>query len=231
LQENKGGDSMAASWKQLLEQERQKEYFIQLETFLETEYRESTIYPKREDIFNSLTYTPYDRVKVVILGQDPYHGPNQAHGLSFSVKPDVKVPPSLKNIYKELHADLGCSIPNHGYLKSWADQGVLLLNTVLTVRAGQANSHRGKGWEVFTDKVIKMLNDREEPVIFVLWGNPAQKKLAIIDQEKHGTILSTHPSPLSAHRGFLGSRPFSTINRMLENNGQSPINWCIDDFL
>lgn len=222
---------MAASWEQLLEQERQKEYFSQLEAFLETEYRESTIYPKREDIFNSLTYTPYDRVKVVILGQDPYHGPNQAHGLSFSVMPGVKVPPSLKNIYKELHADLGCSIPNHGYLKNWADQGVLLLNTVLTVRAGQANSHRGKGWEVFTDKVIKMLNDREEPVIFVLWGNPAQKKLAFIDQDKHGTILSTHPSPLSAHRGFLGSRPFSTINRMLENNGQSPINWCIDDFL
>lgn len=222
---------MAASWEQLLEQERQKEYFSQLEAFLETEYRESTIYPKREDIFNSLTYTPYDRVKVVILGQDPYHGPNQAHGLSFSVMPGVKVPPSLKNIYKELHADLGCPIPNHGYLKNWADQGVLLLNTVLTVRAGQANSHRGKGWEVFTDKVIKMLNEREEPVIFVLWGNPAQKKLAFIDQDKHGTILSTHPSPLSAHRGFLGSRPFSTINRMLENNGQSPINWCIDDFL
>jgi uracil-DNA glycosylase len=222
---------MAASWEQLLEQERQKEYFSQLEAFLETEYRESTIYPKREDIFNSLTYTPYDRVKVVILGQDPYHGPNQAHGLSFSVMPGVKVPPSLKNIYKELHADLGCPIPNHGYLKNWADQGVLLLNTVLTVKAGQANSHRGKGWEVFTDKVIKMLNDREEPVIFVLWGNPAQKKLAFIDQDKHGTILSTHPSPLSAHRGFLGSRPFSTINRMLENNGQSPINWCIDDFL
>lgn len=222
---------MAASWEQLLEQERQKEYFSHLEAFLETEYRESTIYPKREDIFNSLTYTPYDRVKVVILGQDPYHGPNQAHGLSFSVMPGVKVPPSLKNIYKELHADVGCPIPSHGYLKNWADQGVLLLNTVLTVRAGQANSHRGKGWEVFTDKVIKMLNDREEPVIFVLWGNPAQKKLAFIDQDKHGTILSTHPSPLSAHRGFLGSRPFSTINRMLENNGQSPINWCIDDFL
>lgn len=171
---------MAASWEQLLEQERQKEYFSQLEAFLETEYRESTIYPKREDIFNSLTYTPYDRVKVVILGQDPYHGPNQAHGLSFSVMPGVKVPPSLKNIYKELHADLGCPIPNHGYLKNWADQGVLLLNTVLTVRAGQANSHRGKGWEVFTDKVIKMLNDREEPVIFVLWGNPAQKNLLLL---------------------------------------------------
>lgn len=222
---------MTASWQQLLEQERQKDYFIQLESFLEVEYRESTIYPKREDIFNSLTFTPYDKVKIVILGQDPYHGPNQAHGLSFSVKPQVKIPPSLKNIFKELHEDLGCPIPNHGYLKSWANQGILLLNTVLTVRAGQANSHRGKGWEVFTDQVIKMLNEREEPVIFVLWGNPAQKKLALIDQKKHGIVLSTHPSPLSAHRGFLGSRPFSTINRMLANGGQPPINWCIDDFL
>lgn len=227
----KEGKGMAASWEQLVEMERQKDYFIQLEAFLEMEYRESTIYPKREDIFNSLSFTPYDEVKVVILGQDPYHGPNQAHGLSFSVKPEVKIPPSLKNIYKELHDDLGCPIPNYGYLKSWADQGVLLLNTVLTVRAGQANSHRGKGWEVFTDKVIKMLNDRDKPVIFVLWGNPAQKKLAFINQEKHGIILSTHPSPLSAHRGFLGSRPFSTINRMLENRGDTPINWCIDDFL
>jgi uracil-DNA glycosylase len=222
---------MATSWEQLLEKERQKDYFIQLEAFLEKEYSEFTIYPKKEDIFNSLSYTTYEKVKVVILGQDPYHGPNQAHGLSFSVKPEVKIPPSLKNIYKELYHDLGCPIPNHGYLKSWAEQGVLLLNTVLTVRTGQANSHRGKGWEKFTDQVIHMLNEREEPVIFVLWGNPAQKKLALINQEKHGSILSTHPSPLSAHRGFLGSRPFSTINRMLENRGKTPINWCIDDFL
>ncbi|KAB7670631.1 uracil-DNA glycosylase [Bacillus sp. B1-b2] len=221
---------MISTWEELLEQEKQKDYYIQLDSFLEEEYRSNTIYPKREEIFTSLKWTPYEKVKVVILGQDPYHGPNQAHGLSFSVKPEVKVPPSLKNIYKELHHDLGCPIPNHGYLKSWAEQGVLMLNTVLTVQAGKANSHRGMGWETFTNEVINFLNQREEPIIFVLWGNPAQKKLALIDKEKHGIILSTHPSPLSAHRGFLGSRPFSTINRLLEDSGQSPINWCIDDF-
>lgn len=221
---------MISTWEELLEQEKQKDYYIQLDSFLEEEYRSNTIYPKREEIFTSLKWTPYEKVKVVILGQDPYHGPNQAHGLSFSVKPEVKVPPSLKNIYKELHHDLGCPIPNHGYLKSWAEQGVLMLNTVLTVQAGKANSHRGMGWETFTNEVINFLNQREEPIIFVLWGNPAQKKLALIDKEKHGIILSTHPSPLSAHRGFLSSRPFSTINRLLEDSRQSPINWCIDDF-
>lgn len=220
---------MISTWEELLEQEKQKDYYVQLNSFLEEEYHLNTIYPKREDIFTSLKWTPYEKVKVVILGQDPYHGPNQAHGLSFSVKPEVKIPPSLKNIYKELHHDLGCPIPNHGYLQSWAKQGVLMLNTVLTVQAGKANSHRGMGWETFTNEVIRTLNQREEPIIFVLWGNPAQKKRALIDEEKHGIILSTHPSPLSAHRGFLGSRPFSKINALLENSGQSPIHWCIDD--
>ncbi|HWJ77067.1 MAG TPA: uracil-DNA glycosylase [Niallia sp.] len=221
---------MISTWEELIQQERQKDYFSHLESFLEKEYHSYTVYPKKEDIFSSFELTALHKVKVVILGQDPYHGPNQAHGLSFSVKPEVKIPPSLKNIYKELQEDLGCPIPSHGYLKKWADQGVLMLNTVLTVRGGQANSHRGKGWECFTDEVIKVLNERVDPVIFVLWGKPAQKKLTLIDENKHRFILSTHPSPLSAHRGFIGSRPFSHINNILKEWGQVPIDWCIDDF-
>ncbi|MFT8321386.1 MAG: uracil-DNA glycosylase [Bacillus sp. (in: firmicutes)] len=220
-----------SDWESLLNREKNKDYFIELEEFLLQEYQQYTIYPAKKDLFNSLLFTSYYQVKVVILGQDPYHGPNQAHGLSFSVKPSVRIPPSLKNIYKELKEDIGCTIPDHGYLKSWADQGVLLLNTVLSVRAGQAHSHQGKGWEIFTNEIIKELNRREDPVIFVLWGKPAQGKLALIDTDKHEVILSSHPSPLSAYRGFFGSKPFSKINTILAKWKKRPIDWCVDDFL
>ena len=179
------------------------------------------------DIFNALHYTDYDKVKVVILGQDPYHGPKQAHGLSFSVLPGVPAPPSLKNIFKELNSDLGCYIPNNGYLKSWADQGVLLLNTVLTVRAGTPNSHKNKGWETFTDKVISVLNEREDPVIFILWGNNAIAKKKLITNKNHFILQSVHPSPLSASRGFFGSKPFSKANEILKSIGKTPIDWQI----
>lgn len=181
------------------------------------------------DIFNALHYTPFHKVKVVILGQDPYHGPNQAHGLSFSVKPGVPAPPSLKNIFKELHDDLGCTIPNHGHLVHWAKQGVLLLNTVLTVRQGQPQSHRGKGWENFTTRVIELLNEKDSPVVYILWGASAQAKQALIDTSKHFILKAPHPSPLSAHRGFFGSKPFSKTNRILEQQGQDPIDWQIPD--
>lgn len=213
-------------WAKLLEQEKQKAYFQELEGYLQAEYEEHIVYPKKEDIFNCLRYTSFKEVKVVILGQDPYHGPDQAHGLSFSVKPGVAIPPSLKNIYKELKEDIGCPIPSNGYLKNWAKQGVLLLNTVMTVRAGKANSHRGKGWEIFTDEIIKELNKREEPVIFVLWGKPSQGKTRLIDATKHKIIMSSHPSPLSAHRGFFGSRPFSKVNGILEQSKKRGIDWC-----
>ena len=180
-------------------------------------------YPDKYDIFNALHFTPYQDTKVVILQQTPYHGPGQAHGLSFSVKPGVAIPPSLKNIYRELASDLGCKIPNHGYLKHWADQGVLLLNTVLTVRAGQAHSHKGKGWEQFTDRVISLLNEREKPVVFILWGRPAQMKKALITNTHHYLIESPHPSPLSASRGFFGSKPFSKANQFLRENQMGEI--------
>lgn len=216
-------------WHNLLESEFKKDYYLKLRQFLMTEYKTKTIYPDMYDIFNALHYTDYRDVKVVILGQDPYHGPNQAHGLSFSVKTHVPAPPSLKNIYKELHEDLGCHIPNNGYLKKWADQGVMLLNTVLTVRAGQANSHKNMGWEFFTDKVISLLNDREDPVVFILWGNNAQSKLNIIKDSRHYIIKSPHPSPLSAHRGFFGSKPFSRSNDFLVSIGKQPIDWQIYD--
>lgn len=195
-------------WKNYLEEEFNKDYYRRIRRFLIQEYRSKTIYPDMYDIFNALHFTPYKDVKVVILGQDPYHGPNQAHGLSFSVKPEVKIPPSLVNIYRELQNDLGCYIPNHGYLKKWADQGVLLLNAVLTVRAGQANSHRSIGWENFTDRVIEVLNQRTDPVVFILWGRNAQSKSRLITNNRHLIIKSAHPSPLSAHRGFLAANPF-----------------------
>jgi uracil-DNA glycosylase len=179
------------------------------------------------DIYAALHLTGYEDTKAVILGQDPYHGPGQAHGLSFSVKPGVPAPPSLQNIFKELHDDLGCYIPNNGYLVKWAEQGVLLLNTVLTVRAHEANSHRGKGWEQFTDRVISLLNEREKPVVFILWGAPAQQKARFIDTSRHCVIRSPHPSPLSAHRGFFGSRPFSKANRFLREHGIEEIDWQI----
>lgn len=216
-------------WQPLLEDEFKKDYYLVLRQFLAKEYRTRTIYPDMYDIFNTLHYTPYEEVKVVILGQDPYHGPNQAHGLSFSVKPGVPAPPSLVNIYKELHDDLGCYIPNNGYLKKWADQGVMLLNAVLTVRAGQANSHKNRGWEHFTHRVISLLNNRENPVVFILWGRDAQSKQSIITNPQHYIIKSPHPSPLSAHRGFFGSKPFSKTNNFLESIGKGPIDWQIEN--
>lgn len=216
-------------WAPLLEEEFQKPYYLRLREFLKREYTEKTVYPPMHDIFNALKFTPYHNVKVVLLGQDPYHGPGQAHGLSFSVKPGVKIPPSLKNIFKELQDDLGCRIPNNGCLVKWANEGILLLNTVLTVRAGEAHSHRGKGWEIFTDKVISLINERETPVIFILWGKPAQEKIRLINTEKHTIIKSPHPSPFSANRGFFGSRPFSKTNEQLLEWGEKPIDWQIPD--
>lgn len=216
-------------WQDLLENEYTKDYYLKLRQFLAHEYKTKTIYPNMYDIFNALHYTDYKAVKVVILGQDPYHGPNQAHGLSFSVKPGIKAPPSLINIYKELQSDLGCYIPNNGYLKKWADQGVLLLNAVLTVQADQANSHKGLGWEYFTDEIIRLLNNRSDPIVFILWGNNAQSKTALITNPNHYIIKSVHPSPLSAHRGFFGSRPFSKTNDFLLSIGKSPIDWQIEN--
>ncbi|MCM3586819.1 uracil-DNA glycosylase [Mesobacillus maritimus] len=214
-------------WGELLKEEFTKPYFQHLTEFLQKEYNEKIVFPKKEDVFNALLHTDYEQVKVVLLGQDPYHGEGQAHGFSFSVRPGVKIPPSLRNIFKELHDDLGCAIPNHGSLLSWADQGVLLLNTVLTVREGEAHSHKGTGWEVLTDRIISLLNEREEPVIFLLWGKPAQLKAKKIDQKKHVVLTSAHPSPLSARRGFLGSKPFSLTNQHLRNLGKREIDWEI----
>lgn len=216
-------------WKNYLEAEFQKDYYIKLRKFLVNEYNSSVIYPNMYDLFNALHYTPYSKVKVVILGQDPYHGPKQAHGLSFSVNPGVKAPPSLLNMYKELQSDLGCYIPNNGYLKKWADQGVLLLNTVLTVRAGEANSHKNKGWEEFTTKIIQVLNEKETPIVFILWGNNAISKTSLITNKKHLIIKSVHPSPLSASRGFFGSKPFSQTNNFLISTNQAPIDWQIEN--
>lgn len=220
-------DILKNNWNNLLKDEFEKDYYTDLHNFLVKEYKTKTIYPNMYDIFNALHYTDYDKVKVVILGQDPYHGPKQAHGLSFSVLPGVPAPPSLKNIFKELNSDLGCYIPNNGYLKSWADQGVLLLNTVLTVRAGTPNSHKNKGWETFTDKVISVLNEREDPVIFILWGNNAIAKKKLITNKNHFILQSVHPSPLSASRGFFGSKPFSKTNEILKSIGKTPIDWQI----
>jgi len=214
-------------WELPIQNELNKDYYKSLRHFLIEEYKNRLVCPPKEDIFNAFHLTPYNKTKVCIIGQDPYHGPDQAHGLSFSVKPGVPIPPSLLNIYKELNADLGYEIPNHGCLKNWARQGVLLLNAVLTVRCGQAASHRNKGWETFTNKVIETLNQREEPVIFILWGRDAQNKIPLITNPRHPIIKSPHPSPLSAHRGFLGSRPFSKANALLESRGVSPIDWEI----
>lgn len=214
-------------WEKIIGAEFKKPYYEALRTFLAHEYRTKTIYPDKYDIFNALHYTPYEKVKVVILGQDPYHGPGQAHGMAFSVKPGVQPPPSLLNIYKELHGDLGCPIPKDGYLKKWADQGVLMLNTVLTVRSGEAHSHKGKGWETFTDEVIRKVNEKETPVAFLLWGRPAQEKLSIITNPIHGIFQSVHPSPLSASRGFFGSKPFSKVNSFLREHGEAEIDWCL----
>lgn len=216
-------------WKEYLNTEFEKDYYLNLRQFLKNEYNSRVIYPNMYDLFNALHFTSYKDTKVVILGQDPYHGPKQAHGLSFSVNPGVKTPPSLVNIYKELHDDLGCYIPNNGYLKKWADQGVLLLNTVLSVRAGEANSHRNKGWEQFTNKVIEVLNKKETPIVFILWGNNAISKTSLITNPNHLILKSVHPSPLSASRGFFGSKPFSKTNDFLMKTGQTPIDWQIEN--
>lgn len=215
------------NWESPLQEEFNKEYYQNLQTFLKKEYQTREIFPPKEDIFYALHKTSLSQTKVCIIGQDPYHASGQANGLAFSVKPDVSIPPSLLNIYKELKSDLGYPIPKHGCLGKWADQGVLLLNTVLTVRAGEPGSHRNKGWEIFTGKLIKILNQEKNPIVFILWGRDAQKKQALISNPIHRIITSPHPSPLSAHRGFLGSRPFSKTNTFLIESGQSPIDWQI----
>ncbi len=216
-------------WDEILKDEWKKPYYILLRQFLKEEYGSTTVYPHMNDIFNSLRHTAFKDVKAVILGQDPYHGPGQAHGLCFSVKKGVDIPPSLKNIYKEMKNDVGVVPPDHGYLTSLAEQGVLMLNTVLTVRAGQAASHRGHGWEVFTDRVIDELNKKETPVVFILWGRPAAEKAKIITNPKHLKLEAPHPSPLSAHRGFFGCRHFSKTNEFLISHGIDPINWQISE--
>ena len=216
-------------WQELLESEMEKEYYQKIRTFLIDEYNTHTIYPDMYDIFNALHFTSYKDTKAVILGQDPYHGPNQSYGLAFSVKPGVRIPPSLVNIYKELKDDLGCYIPNNGTLTKWAKEGVLLLNASLTVRAGEANSHSRIGWQRFTDYIIKLLNEREDPIVFILWGNNAIKKRQLITNSKHYIITSVHPSPLSASRGFFGSMPFSKTNKFLESIGKTPIDWQIEN--
>ncbi len=215
-------------WQEAVGAEFDKPYYRELREFLKKEYAGQTIYPAKENIWNAFEHTAYQDVKVVILGQDPYHGPNQAHGLSFSVQPGIAHPPSLRNIFKELENDIGCSQPADGTLTKWSDQGVMLLNTVLTVRQGQAHSHRDKGWEQFTDEVIRKLSARDEPIIFILWGRPAQQKKRLIDLERHDIIEAPHPSPLSAHRGFFGSAPFSKVNKLLQDRGQAPIDFCLD---
>lgn len=214
-------------WDELLKDEFNKEYYLKLRDFLKAEYSTKTIFPNMYNIFDALKHTSYKDTKVLILGQDPYHGENQAHGLAFSVQPNVATPPSLLNMYKELNSDLGCFIPDNGYLIPWADQGVLLLNTALTVRAHEANSHKDKGWEIFTDKIIQLLNERKDPVIFVLWGANARKKKAFIDSSRHYILEAPHPSPLSAHRGFFGCKHFSKINEILNSIDKVPINWQI----
>ena len=213
-------------WDDLLKEEFGKPYYLKLREFLEKEYAEQTVYPQMNDLWTAFKLTPFHQVKVVILGQDPYHGPEQAHGLSFSVQPGVKIPPSLRNLFKELASDIGCPVPENGTLTGWAQQGVLMLNTVLTVRQGQAHSHRKAGWETFTDEVIRQLSGRKEPIVFILWGRPAQEKKKLIDTSRHAIIESVHPSPLSASRGFIGSRPYSAVNRILESWEKTPIDWC-----
>ncbi|AWV29657.1 uracil-DNA glycosylase [Limosilactobacillus fermentum] len=212
-------------WWPVLKPQFETANYQQLHNFLVDEYGHQQVYPEMHHIFEAFNWTPFSKVKVVILGQDPYHGPGQAHGCSFSVLPGVAVPPSLQNIYKELQADLGCSPVKHGYLRSWAEQGVLLLNSVLTVRAGQAYSHQGHGWEQLTDAAIVALSERPAPVVFILWGRAARDKKRLIDLKRNFVVESAHPSPLSAYRGFFGSRPFSKTNQFLEMTGQAPINW------
>lgn len=217
--------ALKGTWGKLLQEEFNESYMKDLKSFLQLEKKAKVIYPRGEDIFNAFNYTPYEKVKVVLIGQDPYHGPNQAHGLCFSVKPGIAIPKSLINIYKELESDLGVKSVRHGCLTNWAEQGVLMLNSVLTVEQSNAGAHQGKGWERFTDKVVEILNAREEPVVFILWGKYAQDKGQHIDEDKHFVIKSVHPSPLSARRGFLGSKPFSQTNKFLKAIDSSPIDW------
>jgi uracil-DNA glycosylase len=216
------------SWQAVLGEELTKPYFEALEQFVAEERVERTVYPPSEDVFNAFRATPFEQVKVLLLGQDPYHGEGQAHGMCFSVRPGVRPPPSLVNMFKELHDELGCKVPKNGYLLPWAERGVLLLNAVLTVRAGQPNSHKGKGWETFTDAAIKALNGREKPVVFALWGGYAQKKKKLVTGEQHRVVMAAHPSPLSMKK-FMGSRPFSAINEALAEVGEAPIDWQIPD--
>lgn len=216
-------------WLAELGSEFKKPYYKTLYEFVKQEYNTTQVFPPAEDIFNAFHLTPLSEVKVVVIGQDPYHNVGQAHGLCFSVKPDVEIPPSLVNIYQELHEDLGCEIPNNGYLVKWAKQGVLMLNTVLTVRAHNANSHRGKGWEEFTDAAIRALNKQDRPIVFILWGRPAQMKKSMLNNPNHLILEAPHPSPLSAYRGFFGSKPFSKTNQFLESHGVAPIDWQIEN--
>ncbi len=221
--------NLGNSWDKLLNDEFSKEYYKSLRKTLATEYKTRTIYPKMDDIFNALKYTDYEDVKVVILGQDPYHGAGQAHGLCFSVQKGVLIPPSLKNIFKELESDLNIKPPSHGCLTDWAKQGILLLNTVLTVREGEPNSHKKLGWTIFTDRIIELLNERHEPVIFVLWGKNAIDKLPLITNSRHYVLTAAHPSPLSASRGFLGCKHYSKINEIIKSMGKEPIDWKISE--
>lgn len=217
-------------WLTSIEAEFKKPYYKELYTFVKEEYSKAVVYPPADDIFNAFHFTPLSKVKVLILGQDPYHEENQAHGLSFSVPTSQKdIPPSLQNIYKELNEDLGCYIPNNGYLVKWAEQGILLLNTVLTVRAHAANSHKGRGWEQFTDAVIQAVNAQDRPIVYLLWGKPAQTKMSMLNNPKHLVLTAPHPSPLSAYRGFFGCKHFSQANQFLESNGIAPIDWQIEN--
>lgn len=221
--------ALSNDWMDALKGEFKKAYYRDLYEKVKEEYSKYQVFPPSDDIFNAFHLTPLSKVKVVIIGQDPYHNIGQAHGLCFSVKKGVDVPPSLVNIYKELNEDLGCRIPDHGNLTKWAEQGVLMLNTVLTVRAHQANSHRGIGWEQFTDAAIRALNEQDRPIVYILWGSPAQKKASMLNNPKHLILKAPHPSPLSAYRGFFGSRPFSKTNDFLVEHGIEPIDWQIDD--
>lgn len=216
-------------WLQPLAPEFKKPYYAALYKKIREEYSTRQIFPPADEIFTAFELTPLLEVKVVVIGQDPYHGDGQAHGLCFSVKPDIEIPPSLVNIYKELNSDLGCDIPNHGYLTKWAKQGVLMLNTVLTVRAHQANSHRGIGWEEFTDAAIRILNEQDRPIVYLLWGRPAQMKKSMLNNPKHLILEAPHPSPLSAYRGFFGCGHFSKTNEFLKENGLAPIDWQIEN--
>ena len=222
--------NVSEDWRQVMAEELEKPYYKQLSHFVLQEYHSHTIYPPMDDIYNAFQETPLSKVKVLLLGQDPYHNVNQAHGMSFSVLPSqTEIPPSLQNIYKELHDDLGCYIPNNGYLVKWAKQGVLLLNTVLTVRAHSANSHRGHGWEQFTDRVIEVLNEQDRPIVYLLWGTPAQSKSSMLNNPKQLVLTAPHPSPLSAYRGFFGCRHFSKANAFLQEHGVEPIDWQIEN--